>query len=105
MARTAIVARWLAAAAVAAALAGPAPAAAQPDWPPSTAEPAVRVVEVPVPVHDWASDVVHMGVAASLGAALAARMTAARIRHRRTPSPPPRGPIDITDAVRPGASS
>jgi hypothetical protein len=101
MSRTAVVTRWLAVAAAAAALAGPAPAAAQPDWPPpATAEPAVRLVEVPVPVHDWASDVVHMGVAASLGAALAARMTAARIRHRRTPSPPPPGLIDITDAVR-----
>jgi hypothetical protein len=99
-ARTAVVARWLAVAAAAAALAGPAPAAAQPDWPPPTAEPAVRLVEVPVPVHDWAGDVVHMGVAASLGAALAARMTAARIRHRRISSPAPPGPIDITDAVR-----
>jgi hypothetical protein len=43
-----------------------------------------------------------MGIAASLGATLAARMTAARIRHRRAPSPP--GLIDITDAVRSSAS-
>jgi hypothetical protein len=104
MVRTAVVTRWLAAAAAVAAVTGPAPAAARPDWPPSTTEPAVRLVEVPVPVHDWASDVVHMGVAAALGAALAARMTAARIRHRRTPSPPPAAVIDITDAVRSGAS-
>jgi hypothetical protein len=102
MAWTAVVTRWLAVAAAAAALAAPAPAAARPDWPPTTAEPAVQTVEVPVPVHDWVSDVVHMGVAASLGAALAARMTAARIRHRRIPPPP--GLIDITDAVRPSAS-
>jgi hypothetical protein len=99
MIRTAVIGRWFAVAAAAAVMSGSPPAAARPDWPPPGAQPALVTVEVPVPVHDWLSEVVHMGVAASLGAALAAR-----IRHRRTVPPPASGLIDITDAVQSHAS-
>lgn len=95
---------WLAATAAGAALAGPAPPAAarHPDPPEPTTGTIVRTVEVPapVPIHDWATETVHMGVAATLGAALAARATAARLRRRR--SPPGTGLIDITDVVQSG---
>jgi hypothetical protein len=102
--RAGVIGRWLAVAAAAAALGGSPPAAARPDWPPADAEPAIRTVVVPVPVHDWVSDVVHMGVAAGLGAALAARTAAARVRRRETGSPSASGLIDITDAVQTRAS-
>jgi hypothetical protein len=54
---------------------------------------------VEVPVRDWVSDVARMGASATLGAALAAQVTATRIRRRRTP-PPPAALIDITDTVQ-----
>jgi hypothetical protein len=41
-----------------------------------------------------------MGVGAGFGAALAARMTAARSRHHPIALPPASGLIDITDAVQ-----
>jgi hypothetical protein len=107
MTRTAGIVGWLAAAAVGAALGGPAPPAAarRPDPPEPTTGTIVRTVEVPVPVpiHDWATEAVQMSVAASLGATvgavLAGRATALRLRRR---SPPGTGLIDITDVVQPG---
>jgi hypothetical protein len=89
----------LAVAAVASVLFGPAsPAAAQHDPPEPATATVVRTVEVPVPVHDWTTEAVHMGVAAVLGAALAARTTARRFRRRDTSSGT--GVIDLTDVVQ-----
>ena len=103
MTRTAGIVGWLAATAVGAALVGPAaPAVArQPDPPEPAADTVVRMVEVPLPVatHDWAAEVVHLGVATTVGAVLAARATAAQLRRHRRP-PPASGLIDITDAVQ-----
>jgi len=79
------------------------------DPPQETIDPAtqrleVRLVEVPVPTRDWPAETVQMGVAAALGAILAARATAARQRRRRPPPPGP-GFIDLTDVVQAGATS
>jgi hypothetical protein len=102
MTRTAAVVGQLAAAAVGAALIGSAPPAVarQPDPPEPPTATIVRTVEIPVPVpiHDRATEAARMGVAATLGAALAAGATAARLRRRRLP--PGTGLIDITDAVQ-----
>jgi hypothetical protein len=102
MTRTAGIVGWLAAAAVGASLVGPAPPAAarQPDPPEPTTGTVIPTVEVlvPVPIHDRATEAVQMGLAAALGAALAAGATAARLRRRL---PPGTGLIDITDAVQP----
>jgi hypothetical protein len=89
----------LAAATAVVMLAGPVPpAAAGPnEIVPPAAGPTVVTVEVPV--RDWVSDVARMGASATLGAALAAQVTATRIRRRRTP-PPPAALIDITDTVQ-----
>lgn len=100
MTRTAGIAGGLAAAATAAALIAPAsPAAARQPDPPPPATGSVRPIEVhlPAPVHDWRIDAARMGVAASLGAALAARATAARLRRR---PPPGTGLIELTDVVQ-----
>ena len=74
------------------------------DPPQPTIDPAVQrvevmTVEVPVPTRDWAYEAVQMSVAAVLGAGLAARATAVRLRRRR---PPGDGLIEITDVVQPG---
>ena len=110
MTRTAGIAGWLAAAAVSAALGAPAPPAAarHRDPPQPTTGTIVRTVEVPVPVriHNRTTETMHLGVAATLGAALgatlAATATAARLRRRRPP--PETGLIDITDVVWPRGS-
>jgi hypothetical protein len=104
MTRIAGIVGWLAAAAMGAALGGPAAQASarHPDPPQPATGTIVRTVEVPVPVHDWASGTVQTSVAATLGAtlgaAIAARVTAARLRRRRPPSGT--GLIDITDMVQ-----
>jgi hypothetical protein len=92
----------LVAAGAVALLAGPVPpAAAGPnEVVPPAAGPTVVTVEVPVPVHDWVTDVAHMGVAATVAAALAAQLTATRIRRRRKPPPASTALIDITDTVQ-----
>jgi hypothetical protein len=101
MTRSAGTVGWVAAA-VGAALVGPAPPATarQPDPPQPASGTVVCVVEGPVPVprHDRATEAVQVGVAATLGAALAASATAARLRRRREPVGP--GLIDMTDAVQ-----
>ena len=61
----------------------------------------VRLVEVPVPTRDWPTETAQMGVAAILGAVLAAQATTVRLRRRLPPGP---GSIDITDVVRPDPS-
>ena len=100
IARIAGTAGRLPAAATAAVLAGPAPpAAAGPnEIVPPTGGPTIVTVEVPVPVHDLMSDAARMGAAAAVGAALAAQLTATRVRRRRTPAPA--ALIDITETVQ-----
>jgi hypothetical protein len=100
IARIAGTAGRLAAATAAVLLAGPVPpAAAGPnEIVPPTAGPTVVAVEVPVPVHDLMSDAARMGAAAAVGAALAAQLTATRVRRRWTP--PPVALIDITETVQ-----
>jgi hypothetical protein len=64
---------------------------------PPTAVPPIVVctvevpVSMPVVVNDPATEMLYLGIAAGLGAALAAGATAARMRRR---PPPPSGPID-----------
>jgi predicted NBD/HSP70 family sugar kinase len=68
-------------------------------------------VSTPVVIRDRATEMLHLGLAAGLGAALAAGATAAR--QRRRPSPPTDHPnglladnlIDITDIVQSRAVS
>lgn len=91
--------------AVAGALLGSPAARPQHDPPQETIDPTertveVRIIEVPVPTHDWAAETVEMGAAAVFGALLAVRFAA---RPRRRP-PPASGLIDITDTVRAGHS-
>jgi hypothetical protein len=103
MTRTARIGGWLAVAAASVSIWAAQPAAAQPDPPAPVTDATVRVVEipVPVPVHDRAAEAVQMGLAAALGATLAAGATASRLRRPRTPPGTGLvGPIDITDVVQ-----
>jgi uncharacterized membrane protein len=122
MSRRSVRAGGLVAAALGAVLLGPAsPAVARQPAPESDTGPAkctvqfetvVCAVEVPVStpivIHDRATEMLHLGIAAGLGAALAAGATAARLRRRLLPTSGPVGGllvgadqlIDITDVVQ-----
>ena len=81
----------------------------QHDPPQETIDPAVqrvevRLVEVPVPTRDWATETVQMSVAAALGAILAARATAVGQQRQRRRRPPRTGFIDLTDVVGSGTA-
>jgi hypothetical protein len=57
--------------------------------------PITRWVEVEVPVDDTLAELVQMHVAAAVGAAIAARATALRLRRRQSALRPPGGLIDL----------